>query len=151
MPDVMRYREDAGTLSKTEFSTAWPHKPPKIINLGPLMKLQPAFNRIDQTVLAELFDNFGWAGSPFWYMGLFNPFHPAARIPCLRTNTNMAKSFAGLRYLFQQRSTRRFNWMIGASFITDGVQVKLELDTPVLERPTAAGLDGLHKKKYTGR
>ncbi|KAG5191271.1 hypothetical protein JKP88DRAFT_285290 [Tribonema minus] len=154
-------------------SERWQHdgKPAREMSPLPTCKTGAAFVRIDQKAIRKL---FGCAlkdcGGPWWYQDFFDVFSKRANIPCLRgSGGQYARSehgaFIALKKTQQQAAIRatlcdpdaiaafdatalRCPLFVDASFLTDGVQVKLHLVTSALDNGGAPGLWGLAKAGY---
>ena len=127
--------------------------PPKEMAPLPVCHTRAAFVTYDKKVLEEVFKPLkGHIDGPWGWRTFMDPFSKLANIPCLHSaTTRHAKMEATMH-----RAMKRIHlfsvcpWMVGSSFQTDGIQMKLLLHTLDSNRPGVPGLQHLHKAGYTG-
>lgn len=107
----------------------------------------------DKKVLEEVFPQLKtYIEGPWGWRTFMDPFSKLANIPCLRSQTNRAAKHENTMLRAMQRIHGQSScpWMVGCSFQTDGVQMKLLLHTSDLDRPGVPGFKNLPKSGYVG-
>jgi hypothetical protein len=136
-------------LRGKKFSEEWPGVvPPKEIAILPLCGSGRVFIRIDKKGLQGMYGRENIDG-PFWYQGVMNPFRAKANIPKLRTefSRNHGSSMDGFMELFQNDGLKA-PWVVAESFLTDGIQVKLQLKTLAICHQEPENLSKLARSGY---
>lgn len=146
---------DQGKVARGEYiSQQWRwNTPPKETAPLPFCRSRAAFVRYDSKALAEMFPDLkSRLQGPWGYRCFMNPFSKRADIPCLQSTESLcySRSERGYFELLHKLNVSEGNvpWLVGASFLTDGVQMKLLLQTAVIDKPGAPGLLQLDKAGY---
>lgn len=127
--------------------------PPNEMTPLPICHTKATFVQYDKKVLEEVFPALrGHIEGPWGFQTYMDPFSKTANIPCLKSGTNRcAKSEAQmLRAMKHINPSSVCPWMVGCSFKTDGIQMKLLLHTSDVSRPGVSGLKQLSLAGYTG-
>ncbi|CBN80317.1 conserved unknown protein [Ectocarpus siliculosus] len=107
---------------------------------------RPSFMRAHELALRGLLhSNDAW-----WYKDVLRPFSKEANIKCLvnKENARYASSEHGYLSSLQGSGPDKCPWMIGESFLTDGVQIKLLLVTLEHGRKAFSGSSELNEAGY---
>lgn len=124
------------------------YPPPKDAAVLPICSTRSVFIHIDMKTLKYwglLPSNDAW-----WFRDVLRPFSKEANIKCLRNkeNTKYASSQQGYLSSLLKSGPDKCPWMVGESFLTDGVQVKLLLLTLNHTRTTFSGSSELNEAGY---
>ena len=149
--------KDWGQLIGKRIKERWKGGPPPGEKTPlPMCKTQGAMIRIDMKALKEFCKDTRvqlLATGAFWYRCILNPHSKAANIPCLRSSYNfehsrhLKKMFRVLKRAAMDKKGR-CPWMISASFVTDGVQIKLLLETLKADHTPVPGFLELKNAGY---
>ena len=127
------------------------HKPPKEIAPLPICSTRAVFISIDAKALKSW--GYKCSDDAWWFDEILQPYSTRVNIPCLRSKGNAmyARNIAGfLKALKPVRDggSSKCPWMIGSTFLTDGVQVKLGIRTLMRDHKTFCGSENLDKSGY---
>lgn len=121
----------------------------------PMCHNTSAMIRIDMKALREVCKDPRvqlLANGAFWYRCILDPHSKAANIPCLRSCRNLQYSryMKNMLRLLKRSVFEKVEcpWMVGASFLTDGVQLKLCLETLHADHAPVPGFSDLPKAGY---
>jgi hypothetical protein len=124
--------------------------PPKLTLPLPLCKREAAFIRIDQKAIIQMFPKYQDAcHGAWWYRAIMNPYSKEANIACLRQHQNSyGSSEMGMLEVLRSPLDKQCPWLVGSSFMTNGLEAKLTLVTSSYENPGAPGLWSINKKGW---
>ena len=133
---------------KNTLGEEFTYAPPKDTAVLPICSTGSAFIRIDMKTLKKwglLHSNDAW-----WYKDVIRPFSKEANIKCLvnKENATYASSEQGFLSSLLESGPDKCPWMIGESFLTDGVQIKLLLLTVEHGRKAFPGSSQLNEMGY---
>ena len=133
---------------KSELGEEFIYAPPKDTAVLPICSTGSVFTHIDMKTLRSwglLHSNDAW-----WYKDVLRPFSREANIKCLRSkeNAKYASSEQGFLSSLLESGPDTCPWMIGESFLTDGVQIKLLLVTLEHTRKAFPGSSQLNEAGY---
>ncbi|CAM9207965.1 unnamed protein product [Pylaiella littoralis] len=122
--------------------------PPRDTAPLPLCSTRAVFVRIDHRTLKSW--GFNTTNDPWWYSGVLSPFSRMANVKCLRNAecTGYASTEEGFLSCLLGDGPAKCPWMIGSSFLTDGLQVKLLLTTLASTRGSFPGSTALDEAGY---
>ena len=124
------------------------HPPPKDAAVLPICSTRSVFIHIDMKTLKYwglLRSNDAW-----WFSDVIRPFSKDANVKCLRNkeNAKYASNQQGYLSSLLESGPDKCPWMVGESFMTDGVQIKLLLLTLQYTRRTFSGSSELNEAGY---
>ena len=127
------------------------HKPPKEIAPLPICSTKAVFISIDTKTLVAW--GHECSDDAWWFDQILQPFSKRVNIPCLRSkgNAKYARDINGFLTALKpvkDGGSPKCPWMIGSTFLTDGVQVKLGLHTILRDHPGFSGSEQLDKAGY---
>ncbi|CAM9202316.1 unnamed protein product [Pylaiella littoralis] len=125
--------------------------PPREIAPLPICSTRAVFITIDMKTLGLW--GYECSDDAWWFDQILQPYSKRPNIPCLRSkgNAGYARDMRGfLRALkpVKDGGSAKCPWMVGSSFQTDGVQVKLGLCTITRDHPAFNGSVQLDKAGY---
>lgn len=123
--------------------------PPRDAAVLPICSTGSVFIHIDMKTLKSwglLHSNDAW-----WYKDVLRPFSKEANIKCLRSMENVRYASNEQGYLSSLLESGPVNcpWLMGESFLTDGVQIKLLLVTLEHTRKGFSGSSQLDEEGYS--
>ena len=124
------------------------YAPPRDTALLPICSTGSVFIHIDMKTLGYwglLHSNDAW-----WFKSVLKPFSKEANIKCLKSgeNAKYASNEQGYLSSLSENGTDKCPWMVGESFLTDGVQIKLLLVTLQQTRRAFSGSCELNEEGY---
>ncbi|CAM9400511.1 unnamed protein product [Sphacelaria rigidula] len=124
------------------------YAPPKDTAVLPICSTGSVFIRIDVKTLQSW--GFWHSNDAWWYNNVLQPFSKEANIKCLRSeeNTKYASNEQGYLSSLLEDGPDKCPWMVGESFLTDGVQIKLLLLTLEHKRKASPGSSELNNAGY---
>ena len=111
--------------------------PPKELAVLPLNRTGAAFVRLDTKALLEVFPNILIEEGPFWYKSVLDPHSSRANIRCIRESKAASTEANVFQAIDMARINQTSPWFVDSTFLTDGVQVKIIMKTPILAHPGA--------------
>ncbi|CAN0207791.1 unnamed protein product [Pylaiella littoralis] len=122
--------------------------PPRDTAPLPLCSTRAVFVRIDHRTLKSW--GFNTTNDPWWYSGVLSPFSRMTNVKCLRNAecTRYASTEEGFLSCLLGDGPAKCPWMIGSSFLTGGLQVKLLLTTLASTRGAFPGSTALDEAGY---
>ena len=122
--------------------------PPKDAAVLPICSSGSVFIRIDMKTLKNW--KIEYSNDPWWYSSVINPYSKKANIKCLISKKNSKYSSSKEGYLSSLLSDgpSKCPWMVGTSFLTDGIQVKLGLTTLLSTSKPFSGSSELNNAGY---
>lgn len=122
--------------------------PPKDTAPLPICSSGSVFIHIDMKTLKHW--GFWHSNDAWWFNNVLQPFSKKAKIKCLmnKENVRYASSEQGYLSSLLGSGPDKCPWMIGESFLTDGVQIKLLLVTLEHTRKAFSGSSQLNEKGY---
>ena len=122
--------------------------PPRDTAVLPICSSGSVFIRID----AKTLKSWGlWhSDDAWWYNNVLQPFSKAANIKCLKggENAKYASNQQGYLSSLLESGPAKCPWMVGESFLTDGVQIKMLLLTLRHTRKAFSGSSELNDAGY---
>lgn len=133
---------------QNELGEEFTYAPPKDTAVLPICSTGSVFIHIDMKTLKSwglLHSNDAW-----WYKDVLRPFSKEANVKCLvnKENARYASSERGYLSSLLGSGPDKCPWMIGESFLTDGVQIKLLLVTVEHARKAFPGSSQLNEAGY---
>ncbi|CAN0263347.1 unnamed protein product, partial [Phaeothamnion confervicola] len=129
---------DQSKLRSEHIKSQWARPtPPKELAVLPLNCPGAAFIRLDTRALLEVFPNILIEEGPFWYKSVLDPHSSRANIRCIRESKAASTEHAVFRSIDTARINQTSPWFVDSTFLTDGVQVKVIMKTPILAHPGA--------------
>ena len=122
--------------------------PPKDAAVLPICSSGSVFIRIDMKTLKNW--KIEYSNDPWWYSSVINPYSKKANIKCLisKKNSRYSSSEEGYLSSLHNDGPSKCPWMVGTSFLTDGIQVKLGLTTLLSTSNPFSGSSELNKAGY---
>ncbi|CAN0333919.1 unnamed protein product, partial [Ectocarpus sp. 4 AP-2014] len=141
-------RKKRDEFVKHELGEEFTYAPPKDTAVLPICSTGAVFIYIDMKTLGSwglLHSNDAW-----WYKDVLRPFSKEANVKCLvnKENARYASSEHGYLSSLLESGPDKCPWMIGESFLTDGVQIKLLLKTLEHGRKAFSGSSELNEEGY---
>ena len=141
-------RKKRDEFVKHELGEKFIYAPPKDTAVLPICSTGAVFIHIDMKTLKSwglLHSNDAW-----WYKDVIRPFSKEANIKCLvnKENARYASSEHGYLSSLLGSGPDKCPWMIGESFLTDGIQIKLLLVTLDHGRKAFSGSSELNEVGY---
>lgn len=122
--------------------------PPKDTAILPICSSGSVFIRIDSKTLC--YWGFECSDDAWWYSSVINPFSKDSNIKCLISNENSryASTQEGFLASLLGDGPSKCPWMVGSSFLTDGIQVKIGLNTLLSTSKPFSGSSELNMAGY---
>lgn len=122
--------------------------PPKDTAVLPLCSSTAVFIRIDRRSLEAW--KIKSSDDAWWFDDVLQPFSRSANIKCLRNEDNVSygSSFSKFVEALGPDGPEKCPWLIGSSFLTDGVQLKIVLTTLRSSRREFSGSSELNDAGY---
>ncbi|CAM9681554.1 unnamed protein product [Ectocarpus sp. 13 AM-2016] len=146
--DDKECRTKRGVFMEKELGENNVHPPPKHAAVLPICSTRSVFIHIDMKTLKYwglLSSNDAW-----WFSDVLRPFSREANVKCLRSdeNSKYASNQQGYLSSLLRSGPNKCPWMVGESFLTDGVQIKLLLLTLEHTRKAFPGSSELNEAGY---
>jgi hypothetical protein len=133
---------------KNELGEEFTYAPPRDTAVLPISSTRSVFIHIDTKTLRSW--GLAHSNDAWWYKDVLRPFCKEANIKCLvnKENAKYASSEEGYLSGLLGSGPDKCPWMIGESFLTDGVQIKLLLVTLEHTRKAFPGSSQLNEAGY---
>lgn len=125
-----------------------PFTPPGRATLLPVGKYRVAFLRIDTRAVEQMYGMKREQRDDFFLQRYFHLTSKTANIPCMKSRQNRKYTRDVLSFVDGIRRRVRTPWLLGASVMSDGVQLKATLNSLHDDHPLAPGTKVLKKAGY---